>query len=181
MRALLQRVSRASVEIEGEVVGTIGEGLLIFVGAGRGDDEKTAVALAEKAANLRMFADDEGKTNLSLLESGGSALVISQFTLHADYRRGRRPSFSDAADPVPAEALVESFRLTLERLRITTAAGRFAAHMLVSSENVGPFTILLDSEVLAKPRRGGGRSGAAPTDAAAASDTPVDRGLGGEV
>ena len=136
------------------------------MGAGQGDDENTAVALAEKAANLRMFPDAEGKTNLSLLESGGSALVISQFTLYADCRRGRRPSFSDAADPVPAEALVELFRLTLERLGIATSAGRFAAHMIVSSENVGPFTILLDSEVLARPRRGG-RSGAAPTDTTA--------------
>ena len=153
MRVLLQRVSRASVEIDGEVVGAIGEGLLIFVAAGRGDDEKTAAALAEKAVGLRMFPDAEGKTNLSLLDSGGGALVISQFTLYADCRRGRRPSFSDAADPVRAEALVDLFRLTLEHRGISTSAGRFAAHMIVSSENVGPFTILLDSEVLAKPPR----------------------------
>jgi D-aminoacyl-tRNA deacylase len=151
------------------VVGAIGEGLLIFVAAGWGDDEKTVAALAEKAAGLRMFADAEGKTNLSLLDSGGSALVISQFTLYADCRRGRRPSFSGAADPLRAEALVDLFRLTLEHLGISTSAGRFAAHMIVSSENVGPFTILLDSDVLAGPRRGG-RSGAAPTDAVAHLD-----------
>ena len=156
MRVLLQRVARASVEIDGEIAGAIEEGLLIFVGAGEGDDDTTAANLAEKAAKLRMFPDADGKTNLSLLERGGSALVISQFTLYADCRRGRRPSFSEAAAPAPAEALVEHFRWALEDLGVPTAAGRFAAHMIVSSENVGPFTILLDSDVLARPRRGGG-------------------------
>ncbi len=165
MRVLLQRVSRAAVEIDGEVVGAIGEGLLIFVGAGRRDDERVAAALAEKAANLRMFPDDEGKTNLSVLECGGSALVISQFTLYADCRKGRRPSFSEAADPAPAEELVEKFRSALGVLGVPTASGRFAAHMMVSSENVGPFTILLDSEVLARPRRAE-RSGRGPKEEA---------------
>jgi len=153
MRVLLQRVSRASVEIEGDVVGAIGEGLLIFVGAGQGDDAKAAEALAEKTANLRMFPDDGGKTNLSLLGRGGSALVISQFTLYADCRKGRRPSFSQAADPQLADALVERFRAALEELGVPTQAGRFGAHMIVSSDNVGPFTIMLDSEVLSRSRR----------------------------
>jgi D-tyrosyl-tRNA(Tyr) deacylase len=154
VRALLQRVSRAGVEIDGEVVGQIDDGLLIFVGAGRGDDETHATALADKAAHLRIFPDGDGRSNLSLLDVGGSALVISQFTLYADCRRGRRPSFSDAADPLPAEALVEEFRGALERQGVSTATGRFGAHMHVCLENVGPYTILLDSEALARPRRG---------------------------
>lgn len=153
MRALLQRVSRATVSVESEQVGAIGHGLLIFVAAGKSDDDQTAVSLAKKAADLRIFPDEQGKTNLSLLETGGSALVISQFTLYADCRRGRRPSFSDAADPGPAEALVEQFRATLESLGVRTATGRFAADMHVSLDNEGPFTIMLDSEVLARPRR----------------------------
>jgi D-tyrosyl-tRNA(Tyr) deacylase len=153
MRALLQRVSRATVSVEDEQLGAIGPGLLIFVAAGKNDDAQTAIALAKKAADLRIFPDDQGKTNLSLLDTGGSALVISQFTLYADCRRGRRPSFSDAADPIPAETLVEQFRVTLEDLGIRTASGRFAADMHVSLDNEGPFTIILDSEVLARPRR----------------------------
>lgn len=174
MRVVAQRVDHASVEIDEAVVGEIGAGLLLFVGVGRedlvgGGDEmgaaaggapaagpgaSRAAALADKVANLRIFPDCEGKTNLSLLDTGGSALVISQFTLYADCRRGRRPSFSDAGDPAAAEALVEEFRLALERLGITTAAGRFGAHMIVSLVNNGPFTIILDSETLAAPRRG---------------------------
>jgi D-tyrosyl-tRNA(Tyr) deacylase len=153
MRALLQRVSRAAVSVEGEVIGEIGPGLLIFVAAGKGDDTATALGLADKAANLRMFPDAEGRTNLSLLETGGSALIISQFTLYADCRRGRRPSFSNAADPAPAEALVEIFRNRLDELGIRTSAGRFAADMHVSLDNEGPFTIMLDSEELSRPRR----------------------------
>jgi D-tyrosyl-tRNA(Tyr) deacylase len=110
--------------------------------------------MAEKAANLRIYQDAEGKSNLSLLDTGGSALVISQFTLYADCRRGRRPSFTCAADPAPAEALVEEFRLALEKLGVTTAAGRFGAHMTVSLVNDGPYTVALDSEVLTGPRSG---------------------------
>lgn len=154
MRALLQRVSRAGVEIDGKMVGQIDRGLLILVGAGRDDDTSDALTLADKAANLRIFPDEEGKSNLSLLNIGGSALVISQFTLYADCRRGRRPSFSDAADPQPAEALVDEFRKALERQGVATATGRFGAHMHVSLENVGPYTILLDSETLSRPRHG---------------------------
>jgi D-aminoacyl-tRNA deacylase len=168
MRALVQRVQRASVEVDGAVVGEIGPGLLLLVGVGKNDvsegDGKAsdglvagaarAAALADKVANLRIFYDSEGKSNLSLLDTGGAALVISQFTLYADYRRGRRPSFSHAADPGPAEALVEEFRQALERLGISTASGRFAAHMIVSLVNDGPYTILVDTDELEFPRRG---------------------------
>jgi D-aminoacyl-tRNA deacylase len=162
MRALVQRVQRACVEVDGAVVGEIGSGLLIFVGVGKGDvggDEGLARArgLADKVANLRIFYDAEGRSNLSLLDTGGAALVISQFTLYADYRRGRRPSFSDAADPGPAAALVDEFRAALERLGVETASGQFAAHMVVSLVNDGPYTILVDTDELESPRRGAGR------------------------
>jgi D-tyrosyl-tRNA(Tyr) deacylase len=174
MRVVVQRVTEASVEIGNSVVGEIGRGVLLLVGAGREDvaggsraggerpgvapggaahtGSANAAALAEKVAHLRIFPDADGKSNLSLLDIGGAALVISQFTLYADYRRGRRPSFTDAADPGPAEALVEEFRLALERLGVPTAAGRFGAHMKVALINDGPYTILLDSEILAGPR-----------------------------
>jgi D-tyrosyl-tRNA(Tyr) deacylase len=176
VRAVVQRVTHASVQVDDCVVGEIDGGLLLFVGAGRddvgahGDADGTtgstrAAALADKVANLRIFPDAEGKSNLSLLDIGGAALVISQFTLYADCRRGRRPSFTDAADPVPAEALVEEFRSTLERLGVPTAAGRFGAHMTVSLVNDGPFTILLDSETLAAPRRGAGTRESGATSA----------------
>lgn len=180
MRVVAQRVSRASVEVDGEVLGKIESGLLLFVGVGRDDVQAgedgqaggaarpegargaaaralaggaaTAAALADKVANLRIFQDLEGKSNLSLLETGGSALVISQFTLYADCRRGRRPSFTYAGDPEAAEELVEEFREALDRLGVPTASGRFGAHMTVTLVNDGPYTILLDSEVLAGPR-----------------------------
>lgn len=163
MRAVLQRVERASVEVGGELVGAIAGGLLIFVGVGRDDlavskasspdgrrgpkDAGARVAaLADKIANLRIFPDESGRSNLSLLDTGGSALVISQFTLYADTRRGRRPSFTAAGDPDPAEALVEEFRLALEGAGVPTAAGLFGAHMTVSLVNDGPYTIVLDTE-----------------------------------
>jgi len=157
LRAVLQRVERASVEVEGRVVGSIEGGLLIFLGAGRKDVATTeapearpsatsVAALADKVANLRIFADESGRSNLSLLDTGGAALVVSQFTLYADTRRGRRPSFTDAADPEPAEAMVEEFRLALEALGVSTASGRFGAHMTVSLVNDGPYTIVLDTE-----------------------------------
>ena len=164
MRALVQRVQRACVEADGAVIGKIGPGLLIFVGVGKNDMDEDgglsrARVLADKVANLRIFYDAEGKSNLSLLDTDGAALVISQFTLYADYRRGRRPSFSDAADPGPAAALVDEFRETLGRLGVTTASGKFAAHMVVSLINDGPYTILVDTDELESPRRGGGREG----------------------
>jgi D-tyrosyl-tRNA(Tyr) deacylase len=162
VKLLLQRVAEASVRVDGKIVGQIDKGLLVFVGAGQEDVQRVdgenqamsdvAAALAEKVANLRIFPDTAGKSNLSLLDIGGAALVISQFTLYADCRRGRRPSFTNAADPAQAEALVERFRSALQRLGIPTAAGRFGAHMKVSLINEGPYTILLDSESLARPR-----------------------------
>jgi D-aminoacyl-tRNA deacylase len=154
MRVLVQRVSCASVEVDGTAVGQVGAGLLLLVGVGRGDGAGEALSLADKVANLRIFPDGEGRSNLSLLDTGGSALVISQFTLYADCRRGRRPSFSDAADPLPAEALVEEFRLALTKLGIATASGSFGAHMIVSLVNEGPYTIMLDTEALSSPRLG---------------------------
>jgi D-aminoacyl-tRNA deacylase len=172
MRALVQRVQRATVEVGGAAVGEIGPGLLLFVGVGKSDIDESgglarARALADKVANLRIFYDDEGKSNLSLLDTGGAALVISQFTLYADYRRGRRPSFSDAADPGPAATLVEEFRAALGRLGIQTASGKFAAHMIVSLVNDGPYTILVDTDELESSRRGGSGSVAAPSGAEA--------------
>jgi D-tyrosyl-tRNA(Tyr) deacylase len=156
MRALLQRVKQASVTVDERVLGAIQAGLLVFVGVGQEDvtpDGRAArgaaakaAALADKVANLRIFADESGRSNLSLLDVGGSALVVSQFTLYADTRRGRRPSFTGAADPALAEALVEEFRLALEGLGVPTAAGRFGAHMSVSLVNDGPYTILLNTE-----------------------------------
>lgn len=150
MRAVIQRVARASVQVEGETVGAIEGGLLILVAAGSEDTSPSAATkaagLADKIAHLRIFADESGRSNLSLLDTGGSALVISQFTLYADTKRGRRPSFTQAADPGPAEALVEEFRRALERLGVPTASGRFGAHMTVALVNDGPYTIVLDTE-----------------------------------
>jgi D-tyrosyl-tRNA(Tyr) deacylase len=150
VRAVAQRVERAAVLVEGETVGAIGRGLLIFIAVGKSDSEPDAVTkageLAGKIANLRIFADGSGRSNLSLLDTGGAALVISQFTLYADTRRGRRPSFADAADPGPAETLVEAFRQALEVLGVPTASGRFGAHMTVDLVNDGPYTIVLDTE-----------------------------------
>ena len=147
---MVQRVERASVQVDGETIGAIGRGLLVLVAAGKEDSlpnaPAKAVGLADKIAHLRIFGDESGRSNLSLLDTGGSALVISQFTLYADTKRGRRPSFTDAADPVPAQALVEEFRAALDRLGIPTASGRFGAHMTVSLVNDGPYTMLLDTE-----------------------------------
>lgn len=174
MRAVVQRVTHASVRVDDEVIGEIEGGLLIFVGAGQDDlqtssdgsrepDAGAAVALADKIANLRIFPDAAGKSNLSLLDTCGAALVISQFTLYADCRRGRRPSFTEAADPFQAETLVEGFRSALKRLGVPTAMGRFGAHMTVSLVNDGPYTILVDTERLAEPRRRAvARSGSGP-------------------
>jgi D-aminoacyl-tRNA deacylase len=148
MRVVLQRVSEASVQVGGYTVGSVGSGYMALVGVGRRDGPEQARALAAKAATLRVFEDEQGKSNLSLLDVGGGVLVVSQFTLYADCRKGRRPSFTDAADPGPAAELVEIFRAELERQGVPTAAGEFGAHMVVSLVNDGPFTILLDSEML---------------------------------
>ncbi|MBO9336234.1 MAG: D-tyrosyl-tRNA(Tyr) deacylase [Roseiflexus sp.] len=152
MRAVLQRVSQASVTVGDEVVGAIGRGLLILLGIGVGDSEAEARLLAEKTANLRIFADEEGRFNRSLLDIGGEALVVSQFTLYADTRRGRRPSFSNAAPPEIAAPLVDVFASELRRLGVAVNTGRFGAMMRVALVNDGPVTILLDSVIFREPR-----------------------------
>jgi D-tyrosyl-tRNA(Tyr) deacylase len=144
MRALLQRVSRARVEVCGEVVGAIGAGLLVLLGVGRGDDAARAEALAAKVAKLRIFGDEAGKMNRSLCDVGGAALVISQFTLYADARRGNRPSYVDAAPPERAEEIYSHFVEALKRQGIEVATGIFGADMQVSLTNDGPVTLLLE-------------------------------------
>jgi D-tyrosyl-tRNA(Tyr) deacylase len=154
MRAVLQRVTHASVSIEGETVGAIGAGLLVLLGVARSDGPDEARRLAAKIAELRIFADSEGRFNRSLLETGGSALVVSQFTLLADVRKGRRPSFADAAPPDQAVPLIDAFVGALRELGVPVQTGRFGAHMLVELENDGPVTIVLDTADLDRPRRG---------------------------
>jgi D-tyrosyl-tRNA(Tyr) deacylase len=149
MRAVIQRVQRGRVSVEGRMVGQIGQGLVILVGAGHGDGPPQADRLADKIANLRIFADAQDKTNLSLLDVGGEALVISQFTLYADCRKGRRPSFVYAAPPEVAEPLVDDFAQRLRQNGVSRVEmGEFGAMMLVEIENDGPFTIFLDTETL---------------------------------
>jgi D-tyrosyl-tRNA(Tyr) deacylase len=146
MRAVLQRVSRAKVTMEGSVAGEIGDGLLILLGVGREDSPATAVALAEKIANLRIFEDAAGKMNLSLLDTHGAALVVSQFTLYGDARGQRRPSFLAAAAPETAKARYQEFCAALAALQVAVATGVFQATMSVELTNEGPVTILLDSD-----------------------------------
>ena len=148
MRALLQRVSRAEVRVDGGRIGAIGSGLLILLGVAPDDDEFVAAGLAAKVAGLRIFADAEGLTNLSITEVGGSALVVSQFTLYADARRGRRPSFIGAAGPIVGERLYEVFCEVLTSSGVPVRQGRFGADMAVELVNDGPFTIWLDSAEL---------------------------------
>ena len=146
MRALLQRVERAAVRIDGREVASIGPGLLILVGIGTQDEERIAIELARKVAELRIFADEAGRTNLSLLETGGAALVVSQFTLYADTRRGRRPGFTDAAGPDLAEALYLRFADALREAGVAqVGTGVFGAEMKVELVNDGPFTIWLEA------------------------------------
>lgn len=144
MRAVVQRVSRAAVTVEGEVVGAIGPGLAILLGVTHDDGPDEADWLARKIAGLRIFEDREGKLNLSLLDVEGQALVVSQFTLYADARKGRRPSFVDAAHPKVAEPLVQRFADTLRQHGIPTQMGVFGAHMLVEIYNDGPVTLILE-------------------------------------
>lgn len=152
MRAVIQRVSKASVTVDGAVVGQIGRGLLVLLGVGAGDAAADARQLAEKIANLRIFADDEGRFNRSALDIGGAALVVSQFTLYADTRRGRRPSFSGAALPEVAAPLVEGFVAALRERGLPVETGVFGAHMDVDLRNDGPVTIILDSATLQESR-----------------------------
>ncbi len=144
MRALVQRVLKGSVYIDGQVVAAIGRGLVILLGIGQGDTEAQARFLAEKVAQLRIFEDAESKFNLSLLDVGGEALVVSQFTLYGDARKGRRPSFSEAARPEIAAPLVDKFIEYLRAQGVPTQSGIFAAHMLVEIHNDGPVTIWLE-------------------------------------
>ena len=145
MRALLQRVAWARVEVAGERVGETGPGLLILLGVTHDDGENEVDFLARKVSKLRVFNDAEGKMNLSLQDVGGGALVVSQFTLYADARRGNRPSYTDAAPPEHADALYERFIAALRTLGLPVASGRFGADMKVSLLNDGPVTILLDT------------------------------------
>ncbi len=148
MRALLQRVSRASVTVENNIVGEIGQGLLILLGVGHDDGEAEVKTLVNKIVNMRIFEDAEGKMNRSLLDISGSALVVSQFTLYADIRKGRRPSFIDAAHPTVAEPLVERFKEAIAAYGIAVAGGVFGGDMDVSLINDGPITIWIDSTTL---------------------------------
>jgi D-tyrosyl-tRNA(Tyr) deacylase len=144
MRALIQRVRSGKVTVEGKAVAQIGRGLVILLGVGHGDGEEQARWMAEKIATLRIFEDEQGKTNLSALDVGGEALVVSQFTLYADARRGRRPSFTDAALPDVAAPLVDQFAAMLREQGVPTQTGLFGAHMLVEIHNDGPVTIWLE-------------------------------------
>jgi D-tyrosyl-tRNA(Tyr) deacylase len=140
--------------VDGETIGEIGPGLLVLLGVGHGDQQQTAASLATRITGLRIFEDPEGKMNLSLKETGGAALCISQFTLYGDVRRGRRPSFTDAAPPNLARPLYNAFCLAIEAQGIRCEKGRFGEHMVVSLVNDGPVTLVIDSEDLERPRRG---------------------------
>lgn len=145
MRILIQRVSHGKVSVDGRPVAEIGPGMVVFIGVGPQDEETQVRFLAEKTANLRIFEDDQGKINRSLLDVHGEALVVSQFTLYADARKGRRPSFTGAAAPELARPLVERFAGLLSEQGIATQMGEFGAHMLVEIANDGPVTIWLEA------------------------------------
>jgi len=145
VRAVVQRVSEASVRVDGRVVGEIGQGLLVLLGVGQGDTEADAEYLADKSVNLRIFEDEAGHMNRSVLDVGGSLLVVSQFTLYGDCRKGRRPSFTAAAPPEQAEALYERFVARARASTVPVATGRFGARMAVALVNDGPVTLLVDT------------------------------------
>jgi len=153
VRALVQRVSKASVSIEGGTVASIEQGLVVLIGVGKGDSEQDAQYLADKIANLRIFSDEADKFNLSALDTQGEILVVSQFTLLADTRKGRRPSFTDAAPPEEAEPLIDKFVQFLQAAGLKVQTGRFRQNMLVEIHNSGPVTIFLGSEERLRPRR----------------------------
>ena len=146
MRALIQRVRKGSVSVDGQTLAHIGRGLVILLGVGQGDSEAEARWLAGKCAHLRVFADEQGKMNRSLLETQGEAIVVSQFTLYGDIRKGRRPSFVHAAAPELAEPLVDRFASMLREEGVPTQTGSFGAMMLVEIENDGPVTLMLEKE-----------------------------------
>ncbi|NJK80491.1 MAG: D-tyrosyl-tRNA(Tyr) deacylase [Chloroflexaceae bacterium] len=153
MRIVLQRVSSAAVHVDTEIVGQIGAGVLLLVGVTDGDTAEDAHLLAEKVAHLRIFADEAGRFNRSLLETGGAALVVSQFTLYADVRKGRRPNFMGAAASEVAAPLIDGFATALRTLGLHVETGRFGAMMQVSLTNDGPVTIIIDSETSKQPHR----------------------------
>jgi D-aminoacyl-tRNA deacylase len=146
VRAVVQRVSRAKVTVEGTTIGEIGQGLLVLLGVGRGDAESDAIYLAEKIAGLRVFEDENGKMNRSVVDAGGGVLAVSQFTLYGDVRKGKRPSFDDAAPPEEARRLYEFFVERIRALGLRCETGQFQAMMQVELVNEGPVTILLDSK-----------------------------------
>jgi D-tyrosyl-tRNA(Tyr) deacylase len=146
MRAVIQRVTRAAVSVEGSTVGQIDSGLLVLLGVTHSDTEKDARYLAEKICNLRIFEDENNKLNLSVLDIGGKVLSVSQFTLYGDCRKGRRPSFTEAAEPQTAQKLYEKFNSYLEQMGVQVEKGVFQAYMQVELLNDGPVTMLLDSE-----------------------------------
>ena len=148
MKAVVQRVSRASVTIDGQVSGAIERGLLVYVGVGRGDGERERDWMIDKITGLRIFSNDEGKFDKSVLDVGGKLLVVSQFTLFGDVKKGRRPSFDGAMPPADAEKLYDAF-VARARGVIGVETGRFGAHMMVESVNDGPVTILLDTQAIA--------------------------------
>ena len=153
MRAVVQRVSRASVSIKGQDVARIQQGIVVLLGVAAGDSETDARYLADKIANLRILPDEADKFNLSALDTAGEVLVVSQFTLLADTRKGRRPSFINAAPPEDAEPLIETFVRFLRDAGLRVDTGRFQQHMLVEIHNDGPVTIVIDSDERSKPRR----------------------------
>ena len=148
MRAVVQRVSQGGVEVDRESIGLIGCGLLVYLGVGHGDTVKDAQFMADKIVGLRIFADRDGKMNLSVADVGGSVLLVSQFTLYGDCRKGRRPGFDNAAEPKLAEELYQHVITLIKNQGINVATGQFAAHMHVTSTNDGPVTFLLDSNRL---------------------------------
>ncbi|MDP2327197.1 MAG: D-aminoacyl-tRNA deacylase [Dehalococcoidia bacterium] len=152
MRAVVQRVSRARVTVEGDLTGEIGPGLLVYLGIGPEDGPREVEWAARKVAEMRIFPDEAGRFDRSVEETGGAVLVVSQFTLYADTRKGRRPAFTDAAPPEVAAPLVEAVMATLRARGLRVEGGRFGAHMLVEAVNDGPVTIVLDSTDLDRPR-----------------------------
>ena len=154
MRALVQRVSHASVSIDGETVGSIGPGMVVLIGIHQSDEDEDAAYIVGKTVNLRVFSDCAGKFDLSALDASADLLVISQFTLYGDTRRGRRPSFSHAMPPEPAAALFDRTLRLFEQTGLKVQTGRFQARMLVSIQNDGPVTIMIDSDDRHRPRRG---------------------------
>ena len=154
MKALVQRVTKASVSVAGETTGEIGAGLVVLLGVAKEDDEADARYLVEKIANLRIFAEDENRFNRSALDVGADVLVVSQFTLYADTRKGRRPDFNQAAGPEVAKRLYDNTVQLFRGIGLTVATGTFQEHMLVSLENDGPVTLMLDSADRQRPRRG---------------------------